>query len=76
MARIAHISDLHFLGVERGAVDALVEVLLGLEPDLIAVSGDLTLSGRVRGFQAARAVLDRLGGRVLGVRAQLVDSGG
>ena len=60
MTRIVHISDLHFPGIELGAAEALVEAVRGMEPDLVVVSGDLTMRGRRREFVEARAFLDRI----------------
>ena len=70
MARLVHLSDLHFgahdddlvLGVER-SVDAL-------KPDLVVVSGDFTQRARTEQFKEACEFLERLresGQEVLGV---------
>ena len=62
MTTLAHVSDLHF---GRPAVserlDALRDFLAGVEPDAIAVSGDLTQRCTNREFVKARAYLDALG---------------
>ena len=58
--RIAHLSDVHFGGEEPGAVEAAIEAVAAFAPTLTAVTGDLTLNGVPREFQAARAWLDRL----------------
>jgi 3',5'-cyclic AMP phosphodiesterase CpdA len=59
---LAHVSDLHF---GRPAVaerlDALKEFIVTVEPDAIAVSGDLTQRCSNREFRQARAYLDTLG---------------
>lgn len=60
MATIAHLSDIHFGRVEPRVVDALIEALQSLAPDLIALSGDLTQRARRGQFRAARRFLDRL----------------
>lgn len=60
MTRIAHLSDLHFLGVEEGAPVALLDALRRIEPDLVVISGDLTMSGKRREFEAARNFLERI----------------
>lgn len=67
MRSIAHISDLHFHLVDPAVVEALVEELNGEPPDLIAVSGDLTMRARSQEYRAARAFLDRLRAPVLAV---------
>jgi 3',5'-cyclic AMP phosphodiesterase CpdA len=59
--RIAHLSDLHF-GAERPAlVASLTADVRAMAPDLVCVSGDLTLRAQARQFQAARTFLDGLG---------------
>jgi 3',5'-cyclic AMP phosphodiesterase CpdA len=59
---LAHVSDLHF---GRPAVserlDALRNFLDGVEPDAIAISGDLTQRCSSREFAKARAYLNALG---------------
>ena len=65
--RIAHISDLHFLLTDPAVVEALAAELNADPPDLVAVSGDLTMRARSREFRAARAFLDRLRAPVLAV---------
>lgn len=60
MRRIAHISDLHFGTEDDAIVEALVAELNDLNPNLIAISGDLTQRARRHQFAAARAFLDRL----------------
>ena len=67
MRRIAHISDLHFCRTDPAAVEALAAELNADPPDLVAVSGDLTMRARSREFRAARAFLDRLRAPVLAV---------
>src|SRR5688572_25280089 len=67
MRVIAHISDLHFCRIEPAVVEALVADLNSNVPDLIAVSGDLTMRARSREYRAARAFFDRLRAPVLAV---------
>lgn len=67
MIRIAHISDLHFGSEIPQLVEALAAELIAEQPDLIAVSGDLTQRAQVSEFQAARAFLDRLPEPILAV---------
>jgi 3',5'-cyclic AMP phosphodiesterase CpdA len=57
---IAHLSDLHFGGVEPAVLEALRRRLNALAPDLVVVSGDLTQRARAREFREARAFLDSL----------------
>ena len=70
MARIAHLSDIHF-GAHDPAVVAGAEAwLTGQRPDLVVISGDFTQRARVEQYQEAGAFLDRLeaaGLRTLGV---------
>lgn len=67
MTVIAHISDLHFGAEDEAAVAALAADLAAARPDLVAVSGDLTLRARHREFRAAVQFLRRLAAPVLAV---------
>jgi 3',5'-cyclic AMP phosphodiesterase CpdA len=64
---IAHLTDLHFGAEDPAVVAALAEELAAAPPDLVAVSGDLTMRARHREFRAARAFFDRLRAPVLAV---------
>jgi 3',5'-cyclic AMP phosphodiesterase CpdA len=70
MARLAHLSDLHF-GAHDEALVAGVEARVdALKPDLIVISGDFTQRARTEQFKEACAFLERLkakGHEVLGV---------
>ena len=60
MARIAHLSDIHF-GAHDPAVVAGVEGWLAQQrPDLVVVSGDFTQRARVEQYRLAGAFMDRL----------------
>lgn len=60
MARIAHLSDLHF-GAHDPAIVAGVEAWLAAErPDLVVISGDWTQRARREQFREAAAFLGRL----------------
>ncbi len=67
MRRIAHISDLHFCRIDPAVVEALADELNTDRPDLIALSGDLTMRARSGEYRAARAFLARLRAPVLAV---------
>ena len=67
MRSIAHISDLHFQRIDAAVVEALAAELNSDPPDLIALSGDLTMRARSREYRAAREFLDRLRAPVLAV---------
>jgi 3',5'-cyclic AMP phosphodiesterase CpdA len=60
MRRIVHLSDLHFGRVNPLLIDPLTRIVREVEPDLVAVSGDLTQRARSYQFQEARAFLDTL----------------
>lgn len=60
MRKIMHLSDLHFGRTDPAVVLALRQIARQLDPDLIAVSGDLTQRARVEEFVAAREFLDSL----------------
>ncbi len=61
MTRLFHLSDLHFGSrfVERLA-ELILHDIQAEEPDLVIVSGDWTMRGRVSEYEQARAYLQRL----------------
>lgn len=66
MARIAHLSDVHFGRIAHDdVVDAIVRDVNGSRPDLVVVSGDLTQRALPRQYEAARAFLSRFEAPVL-----------
>ena len=70
MARIAHLSDLHFGAHDDSLVEAVERRLAELKPELVVISGDFTQRARTEQFQQASEFLDRLkqsGHEVLGV---------
>ncbi len=58
--RIVHLSDIHFGGELPDAVEAAIGAASEFEPTVTVVTGDLTLNGQPREFEAARRWLDRL----------------
>jgi 3',5'-cyclic AMP phosphodiesterase CpdA len=58
--RIAHLTDLHFGATDPAVVAGLHAELRADPPDLVVVSGDLTMGARSREFREARAFLDGL----------------
>jgi 3',5'-cyclic AMP phosphodiesterase CpdA len=60
MRTILHLSDIHFGRVNGQVIAPLVETIVELSPDLVAVSGDLTQRARSHQFKEARAFLDVL----------------
>ena len=60
MRTVVHLSDLHFGADDPAVVAALQHDLGRLQPDVIAVSGDLTQRARNRQFASARTFLDAL----------------
>ncbi len=60
MRTIAHLSDLHFGRINPVIISPLISMISDLEPDVIAVSGDLTQRARSHQFKEARAFLDAL----------------
>ena len=70
MARLLHLSDLHFGAHEPKLVDAVERNAASLKPDLVVVSGDFTQRARTEQFHEACQFLERLrnhGLEVLGV---------
>ena len=60
MRTLVHLSDLHFGTVRQEIVLPLLSLLERIQPDVIAVSGDLTQRARREQFQAAREFLDAM----------------
>jgi 3',5'-cyclic AMP phosphodiesterase CpdA len=60
MRTIAHLSDLHFGRIDHSVIDPLIEAVKKINPDLVAVSGDLTQRARSHQFKEARNFLDAL----------------
>ena len=60
MRRILHVSDLHFGRDRPELLRPLIDVINGLAPDLVAISGDFTQRARLGQFRAARAFLSRI----------------
>jgi 3',5'-cyclic AMP phosphodiesterase CpdA len=60
MRTVVHLSDLHFGRVDSRIVAPLVQAVLAIAPDVIAVSGDLTQRARRSQFVQARAFLQQL----------------
>lgn len=60
MARLIHLSDLHFGAHDEDLVDAVEQRVRAGEPDLVVISGDLTQRARTEQFQDACRFLERL----------------
>ncbi|MDX3900080.1 MAG: metallophosphoesterase [Sphingobium sp.] len=60
MARIAHLSDLHFGAHDPKVVSATIAWLEARRPDLVILSGDFTQRARVAQFREASAYINRL----------------
>lgn len=60
MRTLVHLSDLHFGRVDEQLIDPLIAAVTEINPDLVAVSGDLTQRARSHQFREAREFLDRL----------------
>jgi 3',5'-cyclic AMP phosphodiesterase CpdA len=58
--RLVQLSDIHFGGENKEAVEATCAWIAENKPDLVVVAGDLTLDGKVTEFDAAAAWLKRL----------------
>ncbi len=69
MARIAHLSDIHFGANDPRIVAATEAWLQARRPDLVIISGDFTQRAKVAEFRAASAYLNRLRGHGLKVLA-------
>ena len=60
MARLIHLSDLHFGAHDPRLVDAVAERVDEEKPDLVVISGDFTQRARTEQFKEACEFLDRL----------------
>jgi 3',5'-cyclic AMP phosphodiesterase CpdA len=60
MRVIVHLSDIHFGRIDPATVPPLAAAIQRISPDLLAVSGDLTLRARRTEFAQAREFLDAL----------------
>src|SRR3990170_330165 len=60
MRVIVHLSDIHFGRLDPSLVGPLASTITRLDPDLLAVSGDLTQRARRREFADARRFLDSI----------------
>jgi len=70
MARLVHLSDLHFGAHDQRLVDAVEKAIDELKADLVVISGDFTQRARTEQFREACEFLERLqrsGHEVLGV---------
>jgi 3',5'-cyclic AMP phosphodiesterase CpdA len=70
MARLIHLSDLHFGAHDEDLVEAVERKADELKPDLIVISGDFTQRARTEQFKEACRFLEQLrdaGHEVLGV---------
>lgn len=60
MARLIHLSDLHFGAHDPRLVDAVERKVNEASPDLVVISGDFTQRARTEQFQEACRFLERL----------------
>jgi 3',5'-cyclic AMP phosphodiesterase CpdA len=70
MARLVHLSDLHFGAHDEDLVEGVERSVDQLKPDLIVISGDFTQRARTEQFKEACRFLEKLrdrGHEVLGV---------
>src|SRR4051795_13412869 len=70
MARLGHLSDLHFGAHDERLVEAVEQSIAELKPDLVVVSGEFTQRARTEQFKEACEFLERRrdnGNEVIGV---------
>ncbi len=60
MRTLVHLSDIHFGHIDYATIDPLIRIVRQINPDVVAVSGDLTQRARAGQFQEARGFLDAL----------------
>jgi len=64
---VVHLSDIHFGAHRPDLAESLLADIVGVGPDLVVISGDLTQRARPIQFEQARAFIDRLPAAVLTV---------
>ncbi len=57
---IVHISDLHFGRINKPLIQPLIDKIKAVKPDVIVISGDITMRARTKEFVAARDFLKSL----------------
>src|SRR5690349_19744925 len=62
MRTLIHLSDLHFGQTEPGMAPVLADTASKLRPDIVVISGDLTMRARQQEFAEAKEFLDLLPG--------------
>ena len=67
MPVVAHLSDIHFGAHRPELAESLLADIVGVGPDLVVISGDLTQRARPVQFEQARTFIDRLPAAVLTV---------
>ena len=60
MRTIVHISDIHFGRIDHALIEPLITLTREIQPDLVAISGDLTQRALINEFEEARDFLKRL----------------
>jgi 3',5'-cyclic AMP phosphodiesterase CpdA len=60
MARLIQLTDIHFGGEDAPALEAALAYVRAARPDLVVLTGDITLNGTPKEFRAAQAFLQRL----------------
>lgn len=59
-ALLFHLSDIHFGGEDRAALDWVRQEVAAKKPDLVSITGDLTMRARHHEFAAAREWIESL----------------
>lgn len=60
MRTIVHLSDLHFGRIHEPLLEPLAKEIAAIKPDVLAISGDLTMRAHTREFMKAKEFLDHL----------------
>jgi 3',5'-cyclic AMP phosphodiesterase CpdA len=68
MPTLLHLSDLHFGSTfNEHLADLILADIQKLQPNVVVISGDFTLRGRIGEYRAARAYLDKIARPVLAI---------
>jgi 3',5'-cyclic AMP phosphodiesterase CpdA len=60
MKTIIHLSDLHFGRIRKPVMAPLIKEIESFKPDLLVISGDLTMRAKTKEFAETKAFLDSL----------------
>ena len=60
MKTIVHLSDLHFGKVDKSRINPLINIITGIKPDLVIISGDLTQRATEKEYKEAKKFIKKI----------------